>query len=203
APAVAYNGRNHEYLVVWKGDDVTDGEFEIFGQRLDAATGALLGGKIRLSDMGPDGNPNFGARNPAVAYNGTANEYLVVWQGDDDTGTLRDEEYEIFGQRLDAATGRAVGANDLRISHRGPDGKRLHAAFHPAVAYNGVNNQYLVVWAGDDNTASLVDDEYEIFGQPIDAATGAPVVGLFRLSSMGNLGDQSFDASDPAVAYNA
>jgi hypothetical protein len=53
--AVAYNGRNHEYLVVWTGDDFTDEEFAIFGQRIDAATGALLGGKIRLSDRGRGG----------------------------------------------------------------------------------------------------------------------------------------------------
>jgi DNA-binding response OmpR family regulator len=30
------------------------------------------------------------------------NEYLVVWQGDDDTGSLVDNEFEVFGQRLAA-----------------------------------------------------------------------------------------------------
>ena len=39
----------------------------------------------------------------------------------------------------------------------------------PAVAYNSTNNEYLVVWAGDDNTAPLVDDEFEIFGQRLNA----------------------------------
>src|SRR4051794_30344743 len=47
-PAVVYNGRNHEYLVVWSGDDFTDNDTEVFGQRIDAATGASLGGKIRI-----------------------------------------------------------------------------------------------------------------------------------------------------------
>jgi hypothetical protein len=50
--------------------------------------------------MGPDGNASFDAGNPAVAYNPSADEYLVVWEGDDDTGTLVDEEVEIFGQLL-------------------------------------------------------------------------------------------------------
>src|SRR5262249_4868475 len=109
-PAVAYNGRANEYLVVWRGDDVTAGECEIYGQRLDAASGALIGGKIRISDMGPDGDTHFGAKDPAVAYNGFANEYLVVWHGDDNSGDLVSEEFEIFGQRLDAATGKEVGA---------------------------------------------------------------------------------------------
>jgi hypothetical protein len=55
---------------------------------------------FRLSDMGPDGNTNYGAFEPAVAYNGAANEYLVVWSGDDNNAPLVKGEYEIFGQRF-------------------------------------------------------------------------------------------------------
>lgn len=55
---------------------------------------------FRISDMGPDGDTAFTAEDAAVAYNATDNEYLVVWDGDDDTGSLVDEEFEIFGQRL-------------------------------------------------------------------------------------------------------
>src|SRR6266542_6659011 len=94
-PAVAYNSRNNEYLVVWSGDDVTDNEFEIFAQRINAATGAQIGGKIRISDMGPDGNTSFGGFYPAVAYNSVNNEYLVVWHGNDNTAPLVNGEYEI------------------------------------------------------------------------------------------------------------
>src|SRR5262245_47260540 len=199
-PAVAYNGRNHEYLVVWVGDDVTDGEFEVYGQRLNAATGALLGGKIRISDMGPDGDVNFEAGLPAVAYNSVNNEYLVAWHGDDDT----DGEDEIYGQRLDAATGAEVGVHNFRISNMGPDGDTNFAARAPAVAYNSVNNEYLVAWQGDDDTARLADGEREIFGQRLNAATGAEVgTHNFRLSDMGPDGDTSFAAFFPAVAYNS
>jgi hypothetical protein len=31
--------------------------------------------------MGPNGNTAFAALNPAVAYNSTENEFLVVWHG--------------------------------------------------------------------------------------------------------------------------
>lgn len=48
--------------------------------------------------MGPDGNATYRAWDPAVAYNPTYDEYLVVWAGDDDTAPLVDEEFEIFGQ---------------------------------------------------------------------------------------------------------
>jgi hypothetical protein len=202
-PAVAYNSRANEYLVVWQGDDVTDNEQEIFGQRVSAATGATIGGKIRISDMGPDGDTRFGAYYPAVAYNSVNNEYLVVWHGTDNTAPLVNEEYEIFGQRIDAATGAEVGANDFRISDMGPDGNTFCGGLGAAVAYNPTNNEYLVVWHGDDNTAPLVEDEFEIFGQRLDAATGA-FVGAhdFRISDMGPNGNPAFDAFDPAVAYN-
>ena len=39
---------------------------------------------------------------PHVAFSPTSNEYLVVFEGDDDTPPLVDGESEIFGQRLDA-----------------------------------------------------------------------------------------------------
>jgi hypothetical protein len=58
-----------------------------------------------------------------------------------------------------------VGANDFRLSHMGPAGDPNFDAFDPAVAYNPTNNEYLVVWRGDDNTPPLVNDEFEIFGQ--------------------------------------
>src|SRR3989304_5491550 len=158
---------------------------------------------FRISDMGPDGNTSFGAFNPAVAYNRVNNEYLVVWQGDDDTAPLVDNELEIFGQRIDAAPGAQLGTNDFGIRHMGPNGDTSFVAVGPAVAYNRVNNQYLVVWHGDDNTAPLVAGEFEIFGQRIDAATGAELGGNdFRVSDMGPDGNTSFDAFTPAGAYN-
>src|SRR5262249_46356848 len=199
-PAVAYNGVTNEYLVVWWADDNTtphvDGEYGIFGQRINAATGLQVGADdFRLSDMGPDGDTDFEAFFPAVAYNGAANEYLVVWNGDDTTN----DEYEIYGQLLNASTGAEVGANDFRLSDMGPDGNPRVDASGSAVAYSGASNEYLVVWYGDDTT----DGEYEIYGQLLNASTGAEVgANDFRLSDMGPDGDLRFQAYDPAVAYN-
>ena len=205
-PAVAHNITNNEYLVVWQGDDNTgslvDNENEIFGQRINAATGAEVGTDFRISDMGPDGDDAYDARIPAVAYNSTNNEYLVVWQGDDNTGSLVDGEEEIFGQRINAATGAEVGT-DFRISDMGPDGDDRYNTTASAVAYNITNNEYLVVWHGDDNTGSLVDNEFEIYSQRINAATGAEVGTDFRISDMGPDGDDAYDAFNPAVAYNS
>ncbi len=130
---------------------------------------------FRISDMGPDGDVNFAASiltswdEPAVAYNSTADEYLVVWNGDDDSAGLADDEFEIYGQRLDALTGAEVGTNDFRISDMGPDGRARSDAESPAVAYNPNADEYLVVWVGDDDTGALADGEGEIYAQRLDA----------------------------------
>ncbi|MDC0358287.1 DUF11 domain-containing protein [Oligoflexia bacterium] len=203
-PTVAYNSTNNEYLVVWSGEDnsapLVRDELEIFGQRINAQTGAEIGSDFRISDMGWDSWTNWKALEPAVAYNSTNNEYLVVWRGDDNTGSLVELEYEIFGQRINAATGAEVGTNDFRISQVGNDGDWWIQAYKPDVVYNPDDNEYLVVWHGDN---SAVDGEDEIWGQRINAATGAELGSDdFRISNMGPDADTSYDAYNPAVAYN-
>jgi hypothetical protein len=204
-PAVAFNPNQNEYLVVWDGYDDFDtfvlGEREIFGQRVAATTGTEIGVDLRLSDMGPDEDQEYGAYTPAVAYNPTQGEYLVVWYGDDDTGSLVNDEYEIFGQRVAGATGAEIGV-DQRLSDMGPNGDPDYDALAPDVAYNPTQDEYLVVWYGDDNTGTLVDNEGEIFGQRVAVATGAEIGGDVRLSDMGPDGDEYYDAVRPAVAYN-
>jgi hypothetical protein len=111
---------------------------------------------FRISDMGGTGDTAFGGRSPSVAYNSTDNEFLVVWWGDDNEGGLVDDEHEIFGQLIDAATGVEIGTNDFRISIMGGTGDPAYPALDPSVAYNPTNNEYLVVWSGQDNLGGLV-----------------------------------------------
>src|SRR5262249_23851862 len=165
----------------WRGDDNTgtlvDNEREIFGQRLTAAGLEVGANDFRISDVGPDGDTHYGAHDPAGAYNGTGHEDLVVWRGDDNHTTLVDGEIETRGERLNAATGVEVGANDFRLSHMGPDGDTSYGAFHPAVVSNGANSEYLVVWHGDNDHDRPGNEEFEIFGQrfsPLDPPTPPP-----------------------------
>jgi hypothetical protein len=207
-PAVAYNSTDNLYLVVWYGDDDTgpliEGEYEVFGQLVAADGSELPPNDRRLSDMGDSGSTAYRATNPAVTYNSTDNEFLVVWQGVDNTPPAISGEQEIFGQRVGGTTGAPLGDNDFRLSDMGTDGDTDRAAYEPAVTYNSVQNEYLVVWYGDDDTGSLADDEYEIYGQRVDGATGAQIGGDVRLSDMGSTdGDDEYDARDPAVAYNS
>ena len=199
-PAIACNTTDHQYLVVWYGDDDTDNEYEIYGQLMDTF-GNLVGVNFQISDMGPAGSTVYGAFSPDVVYNSVDNQYLVVWAGDDNTGLLVDNEYEIYGQILNA-NGTGAYSNDFRISDMGADGNNAYNAGKPAVTYNKDLDQYLVVWVGDDNTSPLVDNELEIFGQRMDNTGGGLGTNDFRISDMGGSGNANFDADMPDVTYN-
>ncbi|AOW78628.1 hypothetical protein A3Q34_18365 [Colwellia sp. PAMC 20917] len=209
-PAVSHNEINNEYLVVWGGENqgLVD-EWEIYGQRIDGASGTAMGtnelgiNDFRISDMGTDGSTLFSGFEPDIAFNRFNNEYLVVWEGEDNTGTLVSGEFEIFGQRLLGETAAETGTNDFRISDMGTDGNTSFETFGASVSYNKVNNEYLVVWSGEDNTGLLVDGEFEIYGQRLIASSGVEVgTNDFRISDMGTDGDADFDALNKAIAYN-
>lgn len=204
-PSVAHNPVNDRFLVVWAGVDTTlgpGGDFEVFAQQLDRAGAEIGSNDLRVSDMGPDGDPFYDAFAPSVAHDPRGNQWLVAWQGDDDTAPLVDGEAEIFGQRLSAA-GAPIGANDVRISDMGPDGNTAYAAVGAGVAYSPGADRFQVVWSGDDGTAPLVDGEFEVFGQSLDAV-GAPAgPNDVRISDMGPDGNAAYGANAPSVAAGA
>jgi hypothetical protein len=114
---------------------------------------------FRISDAGTNGDATRDVESVAVAYNDIEEEYLVVWSADDNQTTLADGEFEIYGQRIDANTGAELGTNDFRISDMGPDNNAQFDAVSPSVAFNSANNEYLVVWEGDDNQNGFVEHE--------------------------------------------
>lgn len=204
-PDVAWNSDDNQYLVIWRGDEsispLVDNEFEIFGQRLVGSTGVQVGtNDFRISDMGTNGLTTFAAVSPSVAYNPDANNYLVVWHGDDDSGGVIDNENEIFGQLL-TNLGGETGTNDFRISDIGPDGNANYDAQSAQVAFDTHFNLFLVTWHSDDSSP-LTDNEFEIFGQLITAAGAETGTNDFRLSDVGGDGVTAYVANDAALVYN-
>ena len=209
-PAVAYNWINNEYMVVWEGShhagDLVAGEFEIWGQRLNAVTLDRVGDMVRISFMGPDGNTNYIARNPDIDHNRypSYNEYLVVWEGDT-TGvsSLVDNEFEIWSERVTASGTRS---GTLRLSDTGGLGNPSYDASEPAVVFNSNKNRWLAVWSADENYSPLGDQQFEIFGQQLKYNTSNNLVGVgpndFRISHMGPDGLLTYEAFYPAVVYD-
>ena len=208
-PSVAWNSIDREYFVVWYGDDdqsgLVDNEREIFGQRIDT-TGGLVGNRIRVSQMGTDGSANFGAFHPDVTHNATDNEYLVVWQADDNTPPVVDNENEIYAQRISGAG--ALVAGRIRVSIQGNDAEtnavqRTRSRPSDArVTWNSTANQYLVVWSGDTDVLPTIDNENEIWGS-ILSNVGSVINGNFRISVMGPNGSTLYRAGNPDVTYNS
>ena len=127
-----------------------------------------------------------------MAYNPSPDEYLVVWDGDDDAGSLVDDELEIWAQRV-YSTAVLVGSA-LRVSDMGGTGDANYDALAADVAYNTTDHQYLVVWQGDDDAAGRVDDESEIWGQRMDQNGGGLGANDARISDVGGDGDAAYGA---------
>ena len=90
-PVVAYNPVQHEYLVVWRNQRGYSFS-ELFAQRV-SATGQLIGEFDLTSDLSGDGKPRDA---PALTYNATNGEYLLVYVYE-----VTDEtDYDIRGRRI-------------------------------------------------------------------------------------------------------
>jgi len=202
-PHSAYNADDNEYLVVWMGNGLSGAESlgvaEVFGRRVNAATGAPIGADFRISNMS-DAAKDRAAYGPKVVYNSTSHEYLVVWHGQG-TQASTDATFEIYGQRL-SRTGAEL-EKDFRISTITELGKIMgsfvRASSHVDVAWNSANNQYLVVWDAMGQPEEII--RTEVFGQLLNA-TGAAVGKNFRISNTNDQGAE-FNAVLPTVAYNS
>jgi hypothetical protein len=126
------------------------------------------------------------ASDPAVAFNPVAGQFLVAWRDGRDMAT---RGADIYGRRV-GAEGTPLGG-DFRIS-----GAMATSDEHsPAVAYNPVANQHLVVWHDERNEATRGAD---IYGRRV-ATNGARVGGDFRISGKNATNWESA----AAVAYDS
>ena len=201
SPAVAYNPDDNEYLVVWESDAFTEvrGITDVYGQRINGTTNEGIGTSFRISNLS-EADKNHSANDPKIVYNRTAHEYLVVWHG---SGLVDapDRFFEVYGQRL-SRTGTEVG-KDFQISHTAELGKVnsnvVRSSSQSDVAWNSVNNEYLVIWKGMGEPEDVI--KMEIYGQRVKA-NGELAGKHFRISHTTNQGP-NFNANAPAIAYNS
>jgi hypothetical protein len=152
-PAVAYNSEANEFLVTWQ--DIRSGNYDIYGQRVDA-TGTLTAGAFIISNA-----PGYQI-NPEIAYNSESKEFLVAWQDP------RNGNDDIYGQRVDASG--SLTAGNFVISNASS------YQTSPSVAYNSQSKEFLIAWQ-DMRSGNL-----DIYGQRVDAA-GSLTAGNFVISN--------------------
>lgn len=124
-PAVAHNSDGDEFLVVWTSEQ-TEG-YDIRGQRV-GANGVLVGQNLTVTAPFSATWPRL----PAVAYNPSREEYLVVWS--DGTSGLR-------GQRV--LSDGVLAGSCFTIST--PLNNDPHS---PALLYAPERDLFLLAWRG-------------------------------------------------------
>ena len=139
-----------------------------FSDSLCAQTPVLIGNSIDLSS-----GLTLQRGGPSVAYNSANNEYLIVWfdlRNQPTTGN------DVFGQRL-SANGTLLGGNI-------PIATEVGAQFGAFVAYNSIDNNYLVAWKSQfDGPGS--PDFNDAFGRLVSNG-GIPLGGAFHISEAGD-----------------
>lgn len=177
APTVAYSPAHDQYLVVWM-DYRNGSDYQIWGRRLTGA-GAQVGTDFAIGNRTT--SILYGL--PAVAYNTTTNEYLVVWQ----EIPSQSIGFEIYARRV-GWNGTLPAASFLvsRDSNAGNEGT-------PRVVYNSRANEFLVGWNAYDDKGSRL---WRAWGQRVSAAGTLAGSGFLISASTGH-------ASPPRFAVNS
>ena len=146
-----------------------------------------LGAQTRLTAMGPDGNPFFGATTPAVAYNPDRDEFFVVFGGR--TPDFPDEQ-EIYGIVLNGGGGLESGP--VRLTNVSGNAA-VGSANTPDVIYagTGATKRYVVSYAATESTAPA---QNEVFGITVDA-TGSAASPPVQITTHTNPATSKFGAS--------
>jgi hypothetical protein len=143
----AASSANGTFVITWQSRQVTDSNYDIFGQRFDDA-GNRLGGEFRVNAATTGSQSSYPA---AMADDG---RFVVLWLGPDG------DENGIFGRRF-GASGAPLG-DDFAVNTYTAGNQAL------ATAASDARGDFVVTWysVGQDGAGR------GIFGQRFDAGGG-------------------------------
>ena len=183
SPAIVYNPDRDEYLVVWRSRQA-DG-YDIRGQRLDSS-GVLVGTDFTITTPISTSWPCV----PAVAYNTTRKEFLVVWSNEI-SGNLHAQRVLSNGVRANSSFTISTSLSD------DPHGATL--AYAPdsdvfLLAWRGcIHNQQTIASPNGGNPCyfytQVLDGEGTRVGENITATTSTYMQGYPTLAYVPNLGE--------------
>lgn len=146
-PAITYNSDDEEYLVVWT-DERSGKDSDIYGQRVSAATGNVVGGNQPISTA-----ENLQAE-PDVAYDGSRSEYLVVWTDFRVERVLSSNSSGIYGRFF--TNHLTPTTTSFPLSSNTGWQKR------PAIVYHEGADEYLVAWEQQAQDTPAYSDIYGV-----------------------------------------
>jgi hypothetical protein len=208
-PDIAFSPQENKYLVVYMKNVDYFVTSDIYGQIIDN-NGTPVGSEIVISNL------NYFQGSPCVAYDSDNRRFLVVWY-DSRTGNN-----DIYGQLINS-DGTLYGT-DFVISSAPND------QFGPAVAYDNVNERFLVAWVdwrtgGENVYAQLVNTNGTLNGDNFIIGPGDDISiaydGLYQrylviyepgtatngrfVNANGSVSGDSFyisSGSNPSIAYD-
>jgi hypothetical protein len=142
-PDIAYNSKHHQFFIEWHRKR-SDGCREIWGRRV-TESGKVLSHFNIASGTCPENRMQ-----PAVVYNATRDEYLVVWMyNPSGTGITSPNEIRARTVKWD---GSSMGSENQIIVWAN------RSFWSPRVAWNSIYNEYMVVWGANDTTTGQPND---------------------------------------------
>ncbi len=159
-PDVSYAAASRSFLAVWQDSRADPAGWDIYGQRVDGATGTMLPVEFPIA-AGTSHRAEF----PSLTA-GPAGRYLVVWQ---DTEAVVDGDGDVMGRVLTADGAPLGGAIPIASQDAYHEGA-------PDVAYNAASKAFLVAWHGAPQ-AAYVPNVYarQLNGKGIPSAGVLPI----------------------------
>ncbi len=145
-PAVGFNPFDNQFLIVWE-QEVTPGQRDIFGQRIDAATGAPIGVRFPIRTSLLDESA------PRVAFSETSRSWGVVWTqgGNNVAGTLLNTPGAVIVQAFFVGNNKGTSTQ-------------------PDIVWRSAQDQFCIVWV------DTADGTGDLYGELRRADSGAVVV---------------------------
>ena len=137
APRASYGSVSNTSMVVWQDLQPGGNNWDIYGQRVSATDGSLLGGQLPIL---VDANVELV---PSIAYSPATDQFLVVWF----TYIGQSGNADVFGRFI--SSGGTVSPATISITVTG------NVERFPWVAYDPDAGQFLVLWAADLSNTNI------------------------------------------------
>jgi hypothetical protein len=194
---IVYNSGADEFFVVWNADGPSQSFQNLWGQRLTSAGAEVGADDQQLTQF--TGTNSSADDAVGLAYDSKDQRYLAVVRGID-LGLVGNTGDEIFGHLM-STDGSPIGPDRFRISHVTATNATGQAK-PPNVAYDPVNNRFLVAWTGNPKIGSMAANENEVFAGLVGADGALLTPADLRISHVGPDGNTNFLPVRPAIAFN-